>query len=282
MTNILRFISRFFGFCSRRLNKRSDFISQYLNYDKYNPELDKNKYTSLASNRRTTELVKGKKKFKKLMDKKLEENGIKIKSNFLTKAHQEREWEFYTSFYNADLKNTDIVLDTGAYNTYFCVFLKDHVKEIYSTDNFYWAERDHVKESNLPLPEQWMAEINKVEPGKLIAQKADLINLPFDNNKFDKIFCISVIEHVKNDLRGMKEMFRVLKPGGILLLTTEVNKRLNKPYSETDGSYYRIYSYEQIMSLIKKSGFKLAGKNKVVETMDRSVEFHQVLFVLKK
>jgi len=256
-------------------------MSQYLNYDKYNPELDKNKYTSLARNHRTTELVRGKKKFKKLMDKKLKENGIEIKSNFLIKEHQKRGWEFYTSFYNADLKNTDIVLDTGAYNIFFCVVLKDYVKKIYSTDNFYWAERDGTKKSNLPLPEQWMAEINRVEPGKLIAQKADLTNLPFENNKFDKIFCISVIEHVKNDLKGMEEMFRVLKPGGILLLTTEVNKRLNKPYSEADGSYYRIYSYEQIMSLIKKAGFKLAGKNKVAEIMDRSGEFYPALFALR-
>ncbi len=282
MTNIFKFISRFFGFCSRRLKKYSDFISQYLNYNKYDPELDKNKYASLVHNQGATGLVRGKKEFKKLMDKKLKENGIEIKPSFLIKMHQQREWEFYTSFYNADLKNTDIVLDTGAYNTYFCVFLKDYVKKIYSTDNFYWAGRDSVKESNLPLPEQWMAEINKVEPGKLIAQKADLINLPFDNNKFDKIFCISVIEHVKDDLRGMKEMFRVLKPGGILILTTEANKRLNKPYSEADGSYYRVYSYEQIMNLIKKSGFKLAGKNRIVETMDRNSKFCQVLFVLRK
>lgn len=257
-------------------------MSQYLNYVKYNPELDKNKYTSLARNHRITELVRGKKKFKKLMDKKLKENGIEIKSNFLIKAHQKREWEFYTSFYNADLRSTDVVLDTGAYNTYFCVFLKDYVEKIYTTDNFYWAERSYIKESGLSSPKQWMAEINKVEQGKLIAQKADLIDLPFKNNEFDKIFCISVIEHVKDDLKGMEEMFRVLKPGGVLLLTTEVNKRLNKPYSETDRSYYRIYSYEQVMSLIKKVGFKLAGKNNVMETIGKGGEFCEALFVLRK
>jgi len=282
IVNIFRFISRFLKFCSRQLNKCSDFISQYLNYDKYDPKLDKNKYVSLSYNRAITELFWRKKKFKKLMDKTLKENGIEIKHSFLIKTHREREWEFYTTFYSADLKNTDIVLDTGAYNTYFCVFLKGYVKKIYSTDNFYWAGRDSIKKLNLPSPEQWMAEINRVEPDKLTAQKADLMNLPFENNKFDKIFCISVIEHLKDDLRGMEEMFRTLKPGGILLLTTEVNKRLNKPYSETDETYYRIYGYEQIMNLIKEAGFKLAGKNKVIETIDRDGEFCQALFVLTK
>lgn len=280
--NVFRFISRSLSFCFRQLNKCSDSLSQYLNYNKYDPKLNKNKYISLSRNPAMTELIRGKKKFKKLMDKKLRENGIEIKSSFLIKTLQQRKWEFYTSFYNADLKNTDVVLDTGAYNTYFCVLLKDYVKKIYTTDSFYWAERHHIKEFDLPLPEQWMSEINKVEQNKLIAQKADLIDLPFKNNEFDKIFCISVIEHVKDDLKGMEEMFRVLKRGGILLLTTEVNKRLSKPYSETDKSYYRVYSYEQIMSLIKKSGFKFAGKNKIIETIGEDGKSCEALFVLRK
>jgi SAM-dependent methyltransferase len=282
IANIFRFISRLLGFFSRQLDKYSDFISQYLNYDKYDPKLKKNRYISLTRNKAITELFWSKKKFRKLMEQKLKENRIEIKHSFLIKTHREREWEFYISFYNADLKDTDIVLDTGAYNTYFSVFLKDYVKKIYSTDNFYWAERNYIKKSNLPSAEQWMAEISRVEPGKLIAQEADLTNLSFENNKFDKIFCISVIEHVKDDLRGMEEMFRVLKPGGILLLTTEVNKCLNKPYSEVDGSYYRIYSYEQITDLIKRTGFKLVGEDRVMETMGRNSEFYQVLFVLTK
>jgi len=269
--NVFRFISRFLGLCSRQLKKHSDFISQYLNYDKYNPKLDKNKYASLTYNRSITGLAKGGKRFQKLLDRKLKEGNIELKSEALIKAHLKREWEFFVSFYNADLKDTDVVLDTGAYNTYFCVFLKDYVKKIYSTDSFYWAER-----------EQWMAEVNKVDSEKLIAQEGDLMELPFGDNTFDKVFCISTIEHVKDDLRGMKEIRRVLKPGGLLLLTTEINRRLNKPYSETDGSCYRVYSYEQIMDLIKKSGFKLAGKNRLIETMDRSGEFCQALFVLRK
>jgi SAM-dependent methyltransferase len=244
--------------------------------------LEKNKYISLARNRAMTESSWSKKGFVKLMEQKLKKNRIKIKHDFLIKTHREREWEFYKSFYGANLKDTDLVLDTGAYNTYFCVFLKDYVKKIYSTDSFYWAERNYIKELNLPSPKQWVDEINRIDPEKLIAQKADLTNLSFENNTFDKIFCISVIEHVKDDLTGMKEMFRVLKPGGILLLTTEVNKRLNKPYSETDRSYYRIYSYEQIIDLIEKIGFKLVGENKIMETMDRNNEFNQALFVLTK
>jgi SAM-dependent methyltransferase len=282
ITNILRFISQVLGFFSRQMDKYSNLISQYINNAKYDPAFEKNKYISLTHNNAMTEFFRNKKKFKKLMDQKLKENKVRIEHSFLIKTHHEREWEFYTSYYNAELKDTDMVLDTGAYNTYFCVFLKDYVKKIYSTDSFYWAERNHVKELNLPLPGQWMDKINGIEPAKLAAREEDLTNLSFENDKFDKIFCISVIEHVKDDLVGMKEMFRVLRPGGILLLTTEVNKRLNKPYSEVDKSYYRVYSYEQIIDLIKRVGFKLVGEDRVMETMNRDSEFNQVLFVLTK
>ncbi len=45
--------------------------------------------------------------------------------------------------------------------------------------------------------------------------KADICNLPFDDNTYDVVFCNHVLEHVENDKKAMQELFRVLKPGGI-------------------------------------------------------------------
>lgn len=45
--------------------------------------------------------------------------------------------------------------------------------------------------------------------------KADICNLPFDDNQFDWIFCNHVLEHIPDDHKAMQELFRVLKPGGI-------------------------------------------------------------------
>ena len=44
--------------------------------------------------------------------------------------------------------------------------------------------------------------------------KADICNLPFQDNSFDVIFCNHVLEHIPNDTRAMQELFRVLKKGG--------------------------------------------------------------------
>lgn len=44
--------------------------------------------------------------------------------------------------------------------------------------------------------------------------KADIHQLPFADNEFDALFCNHVLEHVDDDLQAMRELHRVLKPGG--------------------------------------------------------------------
>jgi SAM-dependent methyltransferase len=44
---------------------------------------------------------------------------------------------------------------------------------------------------------------------------------PYEDNKFDVIFCSQVIEHLHNTRLFVEEMYRVLKPGGTAIVTTE-------------------------------------------------------------
>jgi SAM-dependent methyltransferase len=44
--------------------------------------------------------------------------------------------------------------------------------------------------------------------------KADICNLPFDDNSFDVIFCNHVLEHISDDTKAMQELFRVMRKGG--------------------------------------------------------------------
>jgi len=48
--------------------------------------------------------------------------------------------------------------------------------------------------------------------------KADICNLPFENNCFDFIICNHVLEHIPNDTKAMKELYRILAPGGSAIL----------------------------------------------------------------
>lgn len=44
--------------------------------------------------------------------------------------------------------------------------------------------------------------------------KADICNLPFDDNSFEIIFCNHVLEHIPDDTKAMEELYRVMKPNG--------------------------------------------------------------------
>lgn len=44
--------------------------------------------------------------------------------------------------------------------------------------------------------------------------KADICNLPFEDNSYDVILCNHVLEHIPDDTKAMQELYRVLKPGG--------------------------------------------------------------------
>lgn len=45
--------------------------------------------------------------------------------------------------------------------------------------------------------------------------KADICNLPFEDESFDIIFCNHVLEHIPDDKKAMMELYRVLKTGGM-------------------------------------------------------------------
>jgi 2-polyprenyl-3-methyl-5-hydroxy-6-metoxy-1,4-benzoquinol methylase len=54
--------------------------------------------------------------------------------------------------------------------------------------------------------------------------RANLEQLPFENDSFERVLSVQVIEHLLDPTAGMRELVRVLKPGGTLVLSTD-NRR---------------------------------------------------------
>ena len=64
--------------------------------------------------------------------------------------------------------------------------------------------------------------------------KADICNLPFEDNSFDFILCNHVLEHIPDDKKAMQELYRILKPGGIGIF--QIPQDLNREFTFEDNS----------------------------------------------
>lgn len=56
--------------------------------------------------------------------------------------------------------------------------------------------------------------------------KMDIHNIQYEDNSFDAIFCNHVLEHVQDDKQCMRELARVLRPGGIAIMQVPLNRSL--------------------------------------------------------
>lgn len=83
----------------------------------------------------------------------------------------------------------------------------------------------------------------------------DAQRLPFQDNTFDTVLALELIEHLINPKAFLKEVRRVLKSSGVLILSTpngEV-KRPIEPY------HTKLFIVEELMDILKKSGFNNIG-----------------------
>jgi len=90
---------------------------------------------------------------------------------------------------------------------------------------------------------------------------ASALALPFADDTFDKVICSEVLEHIPDYLAALREVERVLKPGG--LFCASVPRRwpekicwvLSEGYHRTPGGHLRIFRGDELRSEIEDLGF---------------------------
>ena len=126
----------------------------------------------------------------------------------------------------------------------------------------------------------------------LVPLRHDYI-LPFEDNSFDVVVSFGVLEHVNNDFESLKEVNRILKPGGaffffFLPFWLSWSQRL----AHLRGDYYhsRLYRLNDFKSMSERAGFEVGqvwhgqlfpkngfGFHKGAEKLDRILTNHTPL-----
>lgn len=87
-------------------------------------------------------------------------------------------------------------------------------------------------------------------------RKGDALSLPYADASFDAVLLLDVIEHFEKDLKLLKEIKRVLKPGGSLIITAPALSFIWSDH-DTNQGHFRRYTRHRFRYLSKASGLKL-------------------------
>ena len=96
---------------------------------------------------------------------------------------------------------------------------------------------------------------------------ADITQMPFTDKEYEFIYCSHVLEHVKDDRKAIREMYRVLKPGCYLFLcvpvsnidkTVEIEYNNNRERQRWYGHPDHVRKYgKDVIKRITEAGFKV-------------------------
>ncbi len=103
--------------------------------------------------------------------------------------------------------------------------------------------------------------------------RGNIYALPFPDNTFDGVILSEILEHVENDVAGLREVRRVLKPGGVCAITVPnahypflwdpINWTLERVFNTHIGrgplagiwaNHVRLYRREQLRASVEESG----------------------------
>ncbi|HXL01706.1 MAG TPA: methyltransferase domain-containing protein, partial [Candidatus Atribacteria bacterium] len=105
-------------------------------------------------------------------------------------------------------------------------------------------------------------DLEKYQKDNLTFETMNVLDLAFEDNKFDVVVCFEVFEHIDDPDVLLKELSRVLKPDGMLIVSTP-NKTVYSPDKEPGNPFHvREYSYQEFRSILAKyfHNFKFIGQ----------------------
>ena len=86
--------------------------------------------------------------------------------------------------------------------------------------------------------------------------RGDATRLPFADGSFDVVTMLDVLEHVEDDGAAVREIYRVLAPGGAFVLSVPAYQHLWSAH-DTALHHFRRYEYASLKNVLEMGGFRV-------------------------
>jgi ubiquinone/menaquinone biosynthesis C-methylase UbiE len=156
------------------------------------------------------------------------------------------------TFENLEANDNDKILEIGFGNGKFFPELNSKAKNIHITgiDLSHEMVRQAVR-NNIDLHKS----------GRMNAKVGSSDDLPFPDDSFDKVFCINVIYFWENPTSHLKEILRVLKPGGLFITGFRPKENmLQLPFTRYG---FLLYTEDEWKELLTAKGFQFIKSEKI-------------------
>ena len=98
----------------------------------------------------------------------------------------------------------------------------------------------------------------------------DVTNLPIESDFADVVFCSEVLEHVENYETALKEIHRILKTGGKLILTVPVHAKYWGSDDRFVGHVTR-FELDSFTKLLDDTGFEIVEEKPIGSWLERKI-----------
>lgn len=142
---------------------------------------------------------------------------------------------------------------------------KDLVLEIGSGISPVFTSWDRIVYSDVSLSAMNMLK-KMLGKGQFVV--ADAANLPFEDHSFSHVIASEVLEHLADDQSALREISRVLKPDGVLVITFP-HRRFYFSYDDRFVKHYRRYEISDMVTRLKESGFYPVSVGKVLGPLEK-------------
>jgi SAM-dependent methyltransferase len=113
----------------------------------------------------------------------------------------------------------------------------------------------HARVSGVDRDEEAIATALSRVTGTFLV--AEVPPIPFSDNAFDFVVSFETVEHIPDDRAFVGEIERVLRPGGVLLMSTP-NKNISAPHGAPLNHWHiREYTLDLLMALLGGAGLQV-------------------------